>query len=405
MSNVPSLVVLSDRAFTTILYETQKRITTETGGILLGHRRGDFWYVIEVLDSGPNASFSTVTFEYDDVYVNHLAGHVSNLYEIKLEVLGLWHRHPGSFDSFSSTDDVTHKEFAKIHQAGIISALVNIDPRFRFTVYHVTLPLNYARVEYRIGDSEIPEQMLRLKQHSILQESILAENQGRTITGFRNRPTPSTTTSSPSTTTSSQSEAPVSSELYLKQFTPVQHIRNVLTRLVGGVRTGFVVIGNEVIVLADVVVERFANGHNVSQPHQRPIESRQPSTRQTNRIFNERLTLRKIMSKLAIKNNTQIITESVKLTETDIDKILNYTEHDRAFFTDIGISIDIQLAGNHIQIVEDTTQAEYKPVRLLFTISDDNVICSFENRMFRYESAMFKKLYRQSYTEGAHNVA
>ena len=47
---MPKCVVFSERAFTSILVETQEKIRTETGGVFLGYRKGDVWYVIESID-------------------------------------------------------------------------------------------------------------------------------------------------------------------------------------------------------------------------------------------------------------------------------------------------------------------------------------------------------------------
>ncbi len=36
-------------------------------------------------------------FEYDQPYVQHLINKVAAIYQERLELIGLWHRHPGSF--------------------------------------------------------------------------------------------------------------------------------------------------------------------------------------------------------------------------------------------------------------------------------------------------------------------
>ena len=97
---MPKCVVFSERAFTSILVETQEKIRTETGGVFLGYRKGDVWYVIESIDPGPNSVFQPAYFEYDQDYINHLINKVSRLYSLQLDLIGLWHRHPGSYDSF-----------------------------------------------------------------------------------------------------------------------------------------------------------------------------------------------------------------------------------------------------------------------------------------------------------------
>jgi hypothetical protein len=81
-----------------------------------------------------------------------------------LTLIGLWHRHPGSFDEFSSTDNGTNSDYAKLSPDGAISILVNIDPKFRITPYHVAWPLRYTKITYKVDDDLIPEHLLQLKK-------------------------------------------------------------------------------------------------------------------------------------------------------------------------------------------------------------------------------------------------
>lgn len=158
-------VVLSDRALIQIFNESQARLSTETGGLLLGHFDRGIWYVVEASDPGINARFDVAYHEGDQEYENHVCGVISRLYKHPLVFLGMWHRHPGSFDRFSSTDDRTNYSYAGAAGNGCISALINYDPTFRITFYYVTQePLgrvSYTRVDLAVGDREIrnPEVM------------------------------------------------------------------------------------------------------------------------------------------------------------------------------------------------------------------------------------------------------
>ena len=91
-------VVFTERAYISVLSETAEKIHTETGGIFLGYREGDIWHIVESIDPGPKSVFEVAYFEYDQKYVNHLSQKIARLYNRPLELLGLWHRHPGSFD-------------------------------------------------------------------------------------------------------------------------------------------------------------------------------------------------------------------------------------------------------------------------------------------------------------------
>lgn len=156
-------VVFSDRAFASVMAETTEKIQTETGGLFLGTVVNDTWYIIEAIDPGPKSVFEVAYFEYDTSYTQHLINKIANLYNEKLTLIGLWHRHPGSFDVFSTTDNGTNAKYASMRECGAISGLVNIDPKFRFTMYHVAQPCKYTKIQYVVGSHLIPEKYLQLK--------------------------------------------------------------------------------------------------------------------------------------------------------------------------------------------------------------------------------------------------
>ena len=64
-----------------------------------------------------------------------------------------------------------------MRQEGAISALVNIDPLFRLTVYHVAQPCKYKVIDYEIGDAFIPNELLAYKSKEKL-ESIMSKSLG-----------------------------------------------------------------------------------------------------------------------------------------------------------------------------------------------------------------------------------
>lgn len=182
-------VVFSNRAYASILAETTEKIKTETGGLFLGTVEEDVWYVIEAIDPGPKSIFEVAYFEYDQKYTEHLINKIANLYNQKLALIGLWHRHPGSMDYFSSTDDGTNAKYAALNQQGAISALVNVDPKFRLTVYQVDRPCRYTKIEYDVGNHLIPDKYLELKtpdSYFSLMEKMLHGSQpsNRNINGY-----------------------------------------------------------------------------------------------------------------------------------------------------------------------------------------------------------------------------
>lgn len=157
-------IVFSDKAYNAIIDETFRKDPIETGGILLGHVLDNgIWVVMEVIPPGIDSVHQYAYFEYDEKFVNYLAESVATKYENKLELLGLWHRHPGSMDTFSGTDDGTNRIFASLRSCGAISGLVNVDPKFRLTMRHVANPLRYEIVNFEVGDDLIPEEYFKLR--------------------------------------------------------------------------------------------------------------------------------------------------------------------------------------------------------------------------------------------------
>ncbi len=172
-------VVISSQAYLSIISETYSFLDIETGGIFIGTFKDDSWYILEMIDPGyKNTTRQHSYFEYDVDYVNHLANVKRRLYDIDVRLLGLWHRHPGSYDTFSSTDDATNIKFAELLPYGAISGIVNLDPDFRLSIYHVSMPLHYRKItDIRIGDSHIPNDLLKKKdwEEFWIKKKIVAE--------------------------------------------------------------------------------------------------------------------------------------------------------------------------------------------------------------------------------------
>lgn len=150
-------IVLSDRALVQIHRETQAHPHIETGGLLLGHYENGTWYVVEACDPGWDATFRVSYHEANEHYENHVCEVISRTYRHPLAFLGMWHRHPGSLDTFSLTDDRTNSKYIDACGNGCISLLVNYDPGFRLTGYHAERTsangVRYHRVDLEAGDA------------------------------------------------------------------------------------------------------------------------------------------------------------------------------------------------------------------------------------------------------------
>ena len=158
-------VVFTPKAFNAIVTETLDKHPVETGGIFLGYiTNTGVWVVVETIPPGINTINRSAYFEYDTNFVNYMANVVANQYQKQISVLGLWHRHPSSFDQFSHTDDETNRKFAMGTPCGDISGLVNCDPQLRLTMYHVDKNVNYTPIDWVVDDgSIIPEDYLKLR--------------------------------------------------------------------------------------------------------------------------------------------------------------------------------------------------------------------------------------------------
>lgn len=152
-------VLISKRAYLSMLAEVYERVDTETGGILLGHREGDTWYVLESVEPGPKSIFTPTYFEYDDAYVTYRANKLSRLYKYSIELLGLWHRHPSLMKTFSSTDDGTNKTYSDMLN-GAISGIVTLGNGFEITMYYVPINGRYEKIDWVVDDEQIPEEYL-----------------------------------------------------------------------------------------------------------------------------------------------------------------------------------------------------------------------------------------------------
>lgn len=166
-------VVFSERAYVAVLAETLSKIETETGGVFLGKYIDDVWYIVESIDPGPKSIFQIDYFEYDQQYVQHLINKKALLYNSKLELIGLWHKHPGTFDVFSKTDGGTNEQYASMRTEGAISILINLEPEFRFSIYHVAQPCIYKKItEYYVGDELFPCGLLEYKDSTMLKNRL-----------------------------------------------------------------------------------------------------------------------------------------------------------------------------------------------------------------------------------------
>lgn len=172
-------VVLSDRAYNTIISETLSYNRTETGGVLIGHIYKRIWYVMEVIPPGIFTTNTATFFQLDADFVNYLAHKVGEPYAYPPTILGFWHRHPGSMDYFSGQDEDTLRDNVRNSKHGMLSMLVNIDPELRMTFYHA-YNSELMLVRYDHGNDYFPEGMLDMATpEQLLKRPYVREGNGR----------------------------------------------------------------------------------------------------------------------------------------------------------------------------------------------------------------------------------
>ncbi|MDR1170444.1 MAG: Mov34/MPN/PAD-1 family protein [Prevotellaceae bacterium] len=176
-------IVFTKRAFNAIVTETLDRHPLETGGVFIGYILDNgIWVVIETIPPGIETVNQRSYFEYDANFITYLSNVIARQYKGNLQILGLWHRHPGSMDVFSSTDDGTNVMFAKANPLGAISGLINCDPKMRLTMYHVNSQCHYDKIDWSVDDGIIPENLLELRFTGPTEFPVLGNNAASSLT-------------------------------------------------------------------------------------------------------------------------------------------------------------------------------------------------------------------------------
>ena len=151
---------ISDRAYASVITEVMANGQNETGGVFLGYIINRAWYIVESVDPGVDTVNQVAFFEWDSNYVNHQAKRLGKIYNKPLTILGFWHRHPGSMDYFSGQDETTIRTNLRELRAGLLSMLVNIDPKLRMTYYYC-YGNEIMPIRYDVGNKYFPAELLQ----------------------------------------------------------------------------------------------------------------------------------------------------------------------------------------------------------------------------------------------------
>lgn len=161
-SDIPSSkckeAVMSRRAYASIIAEAYANGENESGGVLLGHKGDGKWYVVEATDPGFDAYHTPVRHEMNNRYVNYQYRILSRLYSDELYLVGFWHRHPRTFNSFSGLDDKVNESYVKVIGEGAMSFLLNFTPEPVLTCYFMDSDdMCYHKVRLTVDDAELED--------------------------------------------------------------------------------------------------------------------------------------------------------------------------------------------------------------------------------------------------------
>ena len=174
----PYTVYFTSRSYLQVVQEVSRYPGVETGGVFLGRRIGNDFYVFESVDAGRNAVRAPGSLKLEFEYIEHLGDVYKDIYK-DLGVLGMWHRHPGDFDVFSSADHLSNADYANMFN-GAISGLVNIDPDYRLQLFYVSPPDGRPTLcNPAVIDDSVFESIVSLKDYNAVIDSI--NEQERTL--------------------------------------------------------------------------------------------------------------------------------------------------------------------------------------------------------------------------------
>lgn len=166
-------VIMTTDAEVAVLQETLRHPNVESGGNFVGTRVGNTFYLREYTDSGMHARYRYGMFERDYDYTDHLAAILASRYEYGQNpvVYCPQHRHPDGVTVFSAGDRPANVGFAKLF-GGVVSGLVNIDPKFRLRFWYIAPDGSMTPVRgYEVNDEAV-KRVLPLKSADQLIRSI-----------------------------------------------------------------------------------------------------------------------------------------------------------------------------------------------------------------------------------------
>lgn len=118
-------IIFTGRSLEQICEELDRHPSSETGGILLGWKRGISWEVRTVCLPHPVAIRETARFRFDAAWFNKEIERIRQMDPRPMVMLGLWHSHNHAMmPPFSVEDVAANQAFAGCNTFGAVSVLV-----------------------------------------------------------------------------------------------------------------------------------------------------------------------------------------------------------------------------------------------------------------------------------------
>ena len=119
-------IILSQKAYTTICDSVTKvNNLYEIGGVLLGYKTLNFFYVSQATAQTNALEKSQVSFVLDGTWNTSKVKELSAKLLIKPSVVGIWHSHILDVEQFSSQDQESNLQLAQLYD-GIVSGLITM---------------------------------------------------------------------------------------------------------------------------------------------------------------------------------------------------------------------------------------------------------------------------------------
>lgn len=139
ISKQPFRIVVSSKAFLNIqTCVTVAENTYETGGILIGYKLCNTFFVVTSTSQEESEARSKVTFTLNGNEHTQKASQIISQFKFKPLVLGVWHSHICDGACFSELDRISNKSFAEFFNGALSMLAVMQDDKISLTTHFIS---------------------------------------------------------------------------------------------------------------------------------------------------------------------------------------------------------------------------------------------------------------------------